>query len=150
MTELEVGFSPEMVAAILAPEWGPGPIPKSQDRRPFMRGTRRIQIYAGFGEVFKVKDHDLRLEITDLRIEPLQDASLLDLAHEGWPVEDHERDQVTMAEATGGDGCIGDEVTEWFADLWDKRYAARGYGWETNPTVRVVTFRRVIQLTEGP
>lgn len=59
------------------------------------------------------------LEITNIRVERVQDISQTDV----------------MAEGTQGKRS--------FANLWDSINAARGYGWDANPWVWVVEFRRV-------
>lgn len=61
------------------------------------------------------------LEITSIRVERLQDITDRDICAEGF----------------SGAGT--------FAHLWDKLNAKRGCGWDTNPFVWVIEFRRVIQ-----
>ena len=39
--------------------------------------------------------------------------------------------------------CIDDAVVAWFVDAWDAIYAKQGLGWDDNPWVWVVDFRRV-------
>lgn len=79
----------------------------------------------------------INLEITGVRVERLQDASKGDLVHEGWP----DADEVATACKTMHE-YIDDSVVEWFADAWDAIYAKQGLGWDANPWVWVVEFRR--------
>jgi hypothetical protein len=88
------------------------------------------------------------LEITDVRVQRVQDISEEDARAEGVtiPVSDKGRFLVDLAAPVP----ILDEQ-EWqirparcnFASLWDSLNAARGFGWETNPWVWCLTFRRI-------
>lgn len=69
------------------------------------------------------------LEVTDARVERLQDITAEDIRREG----------MTSAAAHVGDMEIASQ--EW-ALFWDSFNAKRGYGWNTNPWVEVVTFKR--------
>ena len=85
----------------------------------------------------KRKHSRLTLRITDVRAERVQDITPEDAAREGarfsyTPEED--------ASETGG--YFGD--VPWFPDLWNTLNAKRGYGWDVNPWVWVLTFE-VIQ-----
>ena len=42
-----------------------------------------------------------------------------------------------------GGHCTGAGAWEWFIPLWDKLNAKRGYGWDANPFVWVVEFKRI-------
>lgn len=54
--------------------------------------------------------------------------------------------QITDQDARA-EGCCGVTSTQWgvpnFRWLWDSINAKRGFGWETNPWVWVITFRRI-------
>jgi hypothetical protein len=64
------------------------------------------------------------LRVTDVRVERVQDINEKDVAAEG------------IAETGNCDElCV-------FADLWDSLNAKRGFGWEANPWVWVVSFER--------
>jgi len=76
----------------------------------------------------------ITLDITGVRLEQLQDISESDAEAEG-------------VEKSGGWNA---DETEYgvnyripFSRLWDSINATRGYGWETNPRVWVITFRRL-------
>lgn len=71
------------------------------------------------------------LEITNVRVERVQEISNNDCMAEG--IADLSiplRPGLTMHRSS-------------FADLWDSINAARGYGWDVNPWVWVIEFRRI-------
>lgn len=75
----------------------------------------------------------LVLEITDVRVERLQDISEADARAEG---------------CHGGHGSIpgynySATPREQFWQLWESLSAGRGYGWDANPWVWAITFRQV-------
>lgn len=74
----------------------------------------------------------LSLGVTDVRLQRLQDISWQDVHREGVPDE---------YLAGYEDERLG------FRDLWDEINAGRGFGWDGNPWVWVVQFKR---LTEEP
>ena len=69
----------------------------------------------------------LDLEITDIRVERLQDISEGDAVAEGCP------GQIDNLEFP----------SEQYRRLWDTLNAKRGLGWDTNPWVWVIEFKRV-------
>jgi len=69
------------------------------------------------------------LEITAIRKERLQDITEIECLEEGCPHMTCDEDM--------------SEVLEWYMDLWDSLNAKRGYGWDTNPEVKVISFKRV-------
>ena len=69
------------------------------------------------------------LEVTDVRVERLQEITEEDARAEGALPTREER----------GYNCCRDG----FITLWDSLNAKRGYGWETNPWVWVVSFKRL-------
>ncbi len=71
----------------------------------------------------------ITLEIVSVRVEQVQDISEDDARAEG--VDD-------------GTGQTRPLHPYWFRALWDSINSKRGYGWEKNPWVWVVAFRRVI------
>lgn len=94
----------------------------------------------------------ITLEITDVRVERLQDISEADALAEGVNPED----------TTVGTGEIDGKIVPWFpgayhphfiklithrsayACLWDSLNAKRGFGWETNPWVWAITFKIIV------
>lgn len=71
----------------------------------------------------------ITLELTDVRVERVMEISSEDAKAEGLSVEDPRTSAVTG---------IGR-----FARLWDQINAKRGYGWDANPWVWVIEFRRI-------
>lgn len=74
----------------------------------------------------------LSLEVTGVRVERLQDISEADAIAEGCHDSDGAPTQELSGTARGA-----------FALLWDDLNADRGYGWDANPWVWVVEFRKV-------
>lgn len=77
----------------------------------------------------------LFLEITDIRVERLQDISEEDAQREGWDWSNHDLtkkyDPITM-----------DTARRWFAELWDYLNGDK-HPWASNPWVWVISFRVV-------
>lgn len=71
----------------------------------------------------------ITLEVTDVRVERIQDISEHDAIWEGCE---------PSVDASGVT-----PARKHFAVLWDSINAKRGYGWGTNPWVWVVTFRKL-------
>jgi hypothetical protein len=71
----------------------------------------------------------ITLEVTGVRVERLNDISDADAGAEGWPGFTDDNTLDSMA---------------WFSDLWDSLGAARGIGWDANPWVWVVEFKRIV------
>nr|WP_232443012.1 hypothetical protein [Burkholderia ubonensis] len=78
----------------------------------------------------------ITLEITSVRAERLQSISEPDVRAEGVTIEDHHMRGYCA-------GAFRPPSIRAFHDLWDSLNAARGYGWDTNPWVWVVEFRRI-------
>lgn len=78
----------------------------------------------------------ITLEITDVRVERVQDISEADAQAEGWDFSNldfgQSYDPVSMHLAR-----------QWYSALWDSINAKRGYGWASNPWVWALTFRRL-------
>jgi hypothetical protein len=70
----------------------------------------------------------ITLDLTDVRVERVQDISEEDARAEG---------------ASYGRPPYQSSEREWFSLLWDSINAKRGYGWDVNPWVWVLSFRRV-------
>lgn len=77
----------------------------------------------------------ITLEVTGVGVERVQDISEADAQREGW-------DFSNVDLYTTYDPVRQSKARDWFRALWDHINAARGYGWEANPWVWVVTFRR--------
>lgn len=107
----------------------------------------------------------LTLEIVSVRVERVQEISEADAKAEG-PLYAIDQEQtllsphLTEERNTGCYACAGEPngIAElchdalrgkgrpfacWFAALWDSINAARGFGWEKNPWVWVIEFKRV-------
>jgi len=69
-----------------------------------------------------------RFEITDIRVERVQDISDSDAIAEGIPDYPNFK----------GDCPVDD-----FRELWDSIYVKRGYGWEINPWVFPISYRKL-------
>ena len=67
----------------------------------------------------------ITLEITDIRVERLQEITEKEAKAEGFFAHD------------------GMTAVYWFSEAWDSLYAKKGLGWNDNPWVWVLTFRRV-------
>lgn len=110
-------------------------------RETWAKPTGRDYVYAADGPMvtplrWKPSIHMPRdacrliLEITDIRLEMLQCISEADAHAEGtW-----------MGVAPGMRSRI---PVEQFRESWDRTYAKTGHGWDANPWVWVITFRRV-------
>lgn len=74
----------------------------------------------------------ITLEVTDLRVERLQEICELECLAEG-----------IEPDVTEIDPDFACEGIERFATLWDQLNASRGFSWDSNPWVWVVEFRRM-------
>lgn len=75
------------------------------------------------------------LEITDIRVERVQEINCADAEAEG-----------TKEILTGDFTLYPQEmplIKHGFAHIWDSIYAKKGFGWESNPFVWVIDFRRI-------
>nr|WP_262390046.1 hypothetical protein [Burkholderia arboris] len=129
----------------------PSPIPSKALYAAFPRHSRKsVQTFAA--RVLKIKraQRDYRspsihmprwasritLEITGVRAERLQSISESDARAEGVTIADHHMRGYCA-------GSYRPPSIRAFHDLWDSLNAARGHGWDTNPWVWVVAFRRI-------
>lgn len=95
------------------------------------------------------------LRVVSVRIERLQSVAWPDAIHEG--VREHRYPACgdhpgLVGYVTGADGEYGAAHTkpqDAFRNLWDSLNARRGYGWNRNPWVWVVTFR-VAEIRQFP
>lgn len=80
----------------------------------------------------------IQLEITDIRVERLQDISQADAIAEGAPA-----DHLQFNSVARGFG-FPDFARSWFWQTWESIYLRRsGANWQVNPWVWVVEFRRL-------
>lgn len=81
----------------------------------------------------------ITLEITDIRVERVQEINSEDAAKEGvrYASGSYELEWFTP-------NARERKRIEDFSTLWDSLNAKRGYGWEVNPWVWVLSFRRLI------
>ena len=79
------------------------------------------------------------LEVTCVRVERLQDIQSADAGSEG--VEQMAPCRWRDYSGIFEDGHINPVAS--FASLWDSLNAVRGYGWDVNPWVWVIEFRRI-------
>ena len=134
MKEHPIIFNAEMVRAILDNR-------KTQMRRvlkPMVPVGEQSCPYGQPGDRLLVVDSHVNLEITDVRVERVQEISEDDAWAEGieLPEIDWERDGHGYCHPPGA--CV-----EEFAELWDSINAKRGFGWDDDPWVWVVTFKRI-------
>jgi len=71
----------------------------------------------------------ITLEITGVRAERIQDISMHDALSEGA--------EPLHSDFHDGSHCIG-----WFKRIWDSINAKRGFGWDANPWVWVIEFKK--------
>lgn len=81
------------------------------------------------------------LEITDVRIERLQDITEEDAKVEGVPIDDAPCDHVRFS--CEDVRCLGPGYRASFCELWQKLNGRRGFGWNENPFVWRVQFKRI-------
>lgn len=74
----------------------------------------------------------INLEITNVKVERLQDIT----------VEDAKAEGITKIQCDCGE-CIDSTEIGTYQDLWNSINAKRGYSWETNPFVWVISFKRI-------
>lgn len=84
----------------------------------------------------------ITLEVTRVRVERLQEISEEDLKAEGLALP-----SPYIGVGFGGEVIESEHIDKdpwhWFAELWDSLNAKRGYGWEANPWVWVIEYKRV-------
>jgi len=89
----------------------------------------------------------ITLEITAVRVERLQEITYLDARAEGILTFDRDNPDPTNGGMGYNRGKAGlpmrYESTAAFMDLWDSLNAKRGYGWDFNPWVWVIEFKRI-------
>jgi len=78
----------------------------------------------------------ITLEITDVRVERLQDMSFVDWVADFCPSSIQE--ECALQTLTGSKN-----QTDVARHYWDSLNANRGFGWDTNPWVWVISFKRI-------
>ncbi|TPQ37167.1 hypothetical protein C2U71_25675 [Burkholderia ubonensis] len=78
----------------------------------------------------------ITLEITGVRVERLRYISESDARAEGVTIEEHHMRGYCV-------GACRPPSIRAFHDLWDSLNAARGHGWDANPWVWAIEFRRI-------
>lgn len=71
----------------------------------------------------------INLEITNIRVERVQEISIDDIYAEGCK-------SISCSDEDAS------ELYEWFSELWNSINKKRGYGWDDNPWVWVIEFKR--------
>ena len=87
----------------------------------------------------------LTLEVTGVRVERLQATTPRDCAAEGIMLQrwiDEEAGK-PLPQHDPGEEADGEELLQKFRKLWDRLNAKRGFGWDVNPWVWKVEFRRI-------
>jgi hypothetical protein len=88
-------------------------------------------------------DNRIDREITDIRVERVQDIDELGALSEGTPIKYFKKTKGTYKEShqtTTGEFISGSAKGA-FSRLWDFINASRGYSWDSNPWVWVVEFK---------
>ena len=91
----------------------------------------------------KKKEAKLWLEITNIRVERLQDITEDDAIAEGIKLNKSEFNNSYQCKDYLDDENFYFDAKGSYQSLWDKLNAKRGYSWDNNPFVWVVEFRRV-------
>ena len=96
----------------------------------------------------------ITLEITNIRVERLQEITYSDARAEGILSFNREHPDPANGGVGYNRGALGlpmrYESTAAFMDLWDSLNAKRGYSWESNPFVWVIEFKRQKLIDKNP
>jgi hypothetical protein len=90
----------------------------------------------------------LLLEVTAVRVERVQEISEDDAKAEGAEAKRWGELKMAPLSLLGGKGSIlpRDPIYRYgFYELWDSINAKRGYGWDANPWIWVIEFKKVLQ-----
>lgn len=87
----------------------------------------------------------ITLEITDVRVQQLQEISETDARAEGFEAEMVHGDTCDSQSFCDGHTCgaVDCSARNNFEITWDSLNSKRGYSWESNPWVWAITFKRV-------
>jgi hypothetical protein len=84
----------------------------------------------------------LTLEIINVRVERVQDISQEDIESEGlWYFSEAYRDEICKWRDCAS--AIQNTRRKYFKILWDSINLKRGFGWDSNPFVWVIEFKRI-------
>lgn len=110
--------------------WAPNPLAPVPDRIPYVlyRANSDGDATTKWKPSIFMRRHSSRiaLEITDVRVEHVQDITPFDCRAEGMPEKNND---------AGVRYC--------FEQLWNEINEARGFGWDANPWVWCLSFKRV-------
>ena len=86
----------------------------------------------------------ITLEVVNIRVERVQDITYEDAVAEGIPGAGIVLGNITMLLTQTNNMEDAEKVLrlDMFSELWDKINLKRGYGWEVNPWVWVIEFKR--------
>jgi hypothetical protein len=85
----------------------------------------------------------LTLTVTEIRVHRLQEISEADAVAEGAPLDPSHHDGTqdgSNPHMVAVNAWTRISPVAWYHRLWDDLNAKRGYGWDTNPWVTVITF----------
>ena len=88
----------------------------------------------------------ITLEIIDIRVERLQDISVQDAKDEGIRIHANGCKDGLAYGCYNGDDCVNNvcrQPIEYYKQIWNSLNAKRGYPWEKNPWVWVISFKVV-------
>lgn len=85
----------------------------------------------------------ITLEVTDVRVERLQDITGKDILAEGAVDRPHHIEGLGKCPVSAFDGVCYPDLKSLWAAGWNKLNAKRGYGWAVNPWVWAISFKRV-------
>lgn len=86
----------------------------------------------------------ITLEVTEVRVQRLQEITEEDAIAEGIEELDGEIDEVALCAQAASMGACAEDARAWFATLWQQINGKRpGCSWGDNPWVWAVSFRRV-------
>ena len=142
MKESPIPFKGDMVRAVLSGQ-------KTQTRR-IPSKTQQHALFCPYGHpgdrLWIPGFPSIPLEITDVYVELVQDITNDEAIAEGAYEVRKVGDDIAHATWTmDGLDWRYDTPREAFAATWGSLYAADGLGWDVNPWVWVVTFKRVVE-----
>ena len=114
---------------------------RADGKETFTKAGKDIKIYWKPSIHMFKKYARIWLEITEVRVERVQEISEGDIRKEG-----HQPFVYPVGAGKDVEGMreLGSAQTfQWFMGLWDSLNAKRGYGWELNPYVWVISFRQL-------